>query len=156
MRTWRGLRRGQVPAHLAADFARRYTPMPNGCWEWQRGRFPTGYGMVNLGRWADGRQHTEYAHRVSYVLHHGPIPGGEPRRVVMHSCDNPACVNPAHLSLGTQRENVQQAYDTGRATGPVKYWVARACCICKSRPRLRSGSRRCAECYADMQRRRFA
>jgi len=76
--------------------------------------------MVNLGRWADGRQHTEYAHRISYVLHHGDIPSGLPRRVVMHACDNPACVNPAHLSLGTQQDNLRDAVAKGRPVGRPK------------------------------------
>jgi hypothetical protein len=71
--------------------------------------------MVNLGRDFQGRQHTEYAHRVAYVLAHGDIPQGA---VVMHSCDVRNCVNPAHLSLGDQGDNVRHAARQGHYNRP--------------------------------------
>lgn len=54
-------------------------------------------------------------HRVSYELANGPIPDG---KFVLHSCDNPLCVNPNHLSLGDQKENMRQASDRGRVKVP--------------------------------------
>lgn len=55
------------------------------------------------------------AHRVSYELHHGPIPQGA---LILHSCDNPGCVNPAHLRAGTQSENILEAFAKGRKKIP--------------------------------------
>lgn len=83
----------------------------SGCWLWKAGKFHHGYGMFNLGRDYRGKQHTTYAHRVAYVLEHGDIPAG---MVVMHTCDVTSCVNPAHLKLGTQRENIRDASAKGR------------------------------------------
>lgn len=78
----------------------------SGCWEWAGLRFPKGYGCLNHG----GRNRS--AHRVSHELHLGPIPKG---LVVMHSCDNPPCVNPAHLSTGTTADNIHDMTQKGRA-----------------------------------------
>ena len=60
----------------------------------------------------------QLAHRVSYELHVGPIPPG---MNVNHQCDTPACVNPDHLRVGTQAENVREAVDRG-----LFHWRRRA------------------------------
>lgn len=66
------------------------------CWEFQGGKNNIGYGMIR----DDKKMRT--THRVSYEEHIGPIPIG---LVVMHSCDNPICCNPNHLSVGTHQQN---------------------------------------------------
>jgi len=76
------------------------------CWEWQGGKNNLGYGMIRDGK------HMRTAHRVSYEEHTQTlIPA---TLVVMHSCDNPCCINPAHLSLGTRKQNTIDMLNKGR------------------------------------------
>ncbi|HYD52923.1 MAG TPA: HNH endonuclease [Gemmatimonadaceae bacterium] len=87
---------------------------PDECWPWTGATYPGGYGTV---RTEDGH---EGAHRVSWMLAHGPIPnvdGADHRGTcVLHRCDNRRCVNPAHLFLGTHRDNVSDMVQKGRAS----------------------------------------
>lgn len=79
------------------------------CWLWtggqMGGRADKRYGYFTDGRW------TYYTHRFAYSLLVGPIPNGGH---VLHSCDAPLCCNPAHLYLGTHKENMGDMYEKGR------------------------------------------
>lgn len=87
----------------------RYVDKSDGCWLWTgKSLNKKGYGQIQIG--GQGTKHI-LAHRLSYEIHCGPIPDG---MVVMHSCDNPGCVNPDHLSLGTQSQNILDAFARGR------------------------------------------
>ena len=81
-----------------------------GCWEWRRSRKPFGYGQVREG---DSKSPLLLAHRVSWELANGRrlLPG----EVVRHKCDNPSCVRPEHLEIGTHADNVRDCINRGRA-----------------------------------------
>jgi hypothetical protein len=81
----------------------------DGCWEWQASRNSSGYGWFRFG--PQGSRTPTGAHRVSYVLTKGPIPEG---MQVLHRCDNPPCVNPSHLFLGTNDDNHADKVAKGR------------------------------------------
>jgi HNH endonuclease len=76
----------------------------DGCWEWKAYKNQDGYGRIRRNR------RLENAHRVSYELYIGP-PGD---LHVLHKCDNPSCVNPDHLFLGTDQDNMTDKRYKGR------------------------------------------
>lgn len=79
------------------------------CWEWTGGRYWDGYGHLrHMGR-------SLKAHRVAWELFCGPIPAG---LSVLHRCDNPPCVRPDHLWLGTQSDNIKDMVNKGRNVAP--------------------------------------
>ncbi len=80
----------------------------SGCWPWTAARKPKGYGVFSRGTRADGLVTSS---RMAWELTHGPIPVGQ---MVRHACDNPPCCNPSHLALGTDSDNLTDAYTRGR------------------------------------------
>jgi hypothetical protein len=105
--------REDIPASAIARFHAKYQKTPS-CWLWTAGRYRNGYGMFCVERRYKAPQINTQAHRVAYVLAHGDIPQGA---VVMHSCDVRACVNPAHLSIGDQGDNVRDGVQKGHYSG---------------------------------------
>lgn len=92
---------------VAIRFARLVERGP-GCWLWKGARQPNGYGRFSA--YSKARK-TQMAHRWAWILANGPIPDG---MRVLHRCDNPPCVNPAHLFLGTDSDNMRDCVAKGR------------------------------------------
>ena len=94
-------------------FWRYVSPMMDdqGCWEWTGSRMKTKwpYGKFGRGQLGSGWMH---AHRASWIVHFGEVSDG---MCVLHRCDNPPCVNPSHLFLGTFKDNTQDMIAKGRA-----------------------------------------
>jgi hypothetical protein len=76
-----------------------------GCWDWLGHKDDRGYCRIMVG----GK--IQLAHRVSWELHRGPLSDGQH---VCHKCDNPSCTNPAHLFIGSQKDNIRDMYSKGR------------------------------------------
>lgn len=85
----------------------------SGCWLWTASLGgPMGYGQIKLSK--QPKRRPEYAHRVSYMIFHGEIPEGGH---ICHRCDNPKCVNPEHLFLGSHAINNADKVAKGRGRG---------------------------------------
>lgn len=91
-----------------ARFKNRIAPNVSGCWEWNGFRCPQGYGRFkSFGE--------TLAHRVSFILHKSDLPKDA---CVLHTCDNPSCVNPDHLFLGDRDLNNKDRAAKGRTVTP--------------------------------------
>lgn len=118
-----------------------------GCVEWQGAR-SAGYGMMVVGSRSDGSRRHDRVSRIMWRETFGPIPSG---MSVLHSCDNPPCVNPMHLFLGTQKDNVMDAIRKGRMKFPKNGRGERShrcrwtdAQIAEVRERVRSGETQCS------------
>lgn len=101
-------------AEKRARFLREASEAGDECYEWDMARLPKGHGVIGL----DGANYL--AHRWAYEELVGPIPEG---MYVIHSCDNPPCINPNHLRVGSAQDNTDDMVDRGRG-----YWAGRTEC----------------------------
>lgn len=105
--------RGEIYISDAAKerFFTKFNVSESGCWEWASTNNEYGNFYVRIGE----RMQSTGAHRASYIIHYGQIPEG---LCVCHTCDNPSCVNPVHLFLGTRSQNSRDMVNKGRNVIP--------------------------------------
>lgn len=126
-----GMRSTRVGSLNERFFDRVQIDLISGCWRWTGRTNKQGYGLI-AGE-IDGVRYAPkgqalLAHRASWIIHNGPIEdnGTYHGTVVMHVCDTPGCVNPQHLKLGTQADNVLDMIQKGRKVSGtpsgVKHW----------------------------------
>ena len=105
------------PMTTTAEFLSKARLNPvTGCLEWQThlGGSKRAYGRVVMGSRKTGRYY-RYAHRLVWESIHGPLGKGQ---CVLHRCDNPRCVNPTHLFVGSQADNMRDMASKGRGGAP--------------------------------------
>ena len=90
-------------------FLKKFRKSKNGCWNWIAGTNYSGYGTFYCT--INGKRTNHAAHRYSYFLYNAKLPKD---MFVCHKCDNPLCVNPDHLFLGTHQDNMQDMFEKGR------------------------------------------
>lgn len=95
----------EITSHISERFETFFEKKETGCWLWKGALTPSGYGVFQI------MYDTFRAHRVAWTIANGPIPDG---MCVCHTCDNPACVRPDHLWLGTVSDNNQDKAKKGR------------------------------------------
>ena len=108
---------GNTPQPTPRDAARFWSKVqcgaPDECWTWIGPHDRQGYGKLSIG----GRKGRNWpAHRLAWTMARGAIPAA---MCVCHRCDNPPCVNPAHLFLGTKADNTRDCVRKGRNKYPV-------------------------------------
>lgn len=123
--------------------------VPSGCWEWQGSLSKSGYAHIGIN------DRTYRAHRISYTEWVGEIPAG---MLVCHTCDNRKCINPEHLWLGTNSDNMRDCVSKGRFV--VRPKLKRTHCIHghkftkKNTYLAPSGGRHCQVCQRDKYKRK--
>jgi hypothetical protein len=107
---------------LLQRLLRKIKITPTDCWEWQGAKNNIGYGLIR------DNEKMRTTHRVSYEQHNNTtIPTG---MCVLHTCDNPACVNPNHLWLGTMQDNSRDMVKKGRSNFGVTMESIHSCIYC--------------------------
>lgn len=106
--------RGPRPIPAKYRFLQKVKITPSvGCWEWVGSSDRYGRGQMVIGSKYDGSRRLVLATRLGWELYNGPIQAG---LSVLHKCDNPNCVRPSHLFLGTQADNIRDMRKKNRLT----------------------------------------
>lgn len=95
---------------------------PDECWNWKGSFKENGYPQMGVGSKTNGTRTMRMAHRLSWLIKNGELPPG---KFVLHECDNKKCVNPNHLYLGTNLDNMRDAAKRNRISHGVRHTHAK-------------------------------
>ena len=116
----------------------------NKCWEWL-GKARCGKSMSYGQFWLNGKNCTP--HRISYEIKYGSF---DKNLHVLHKCDNPICINPKHLWLGTNKDNIKDKMQKGRWKGGHPKFIPGICLRCGRLKRI--VKKYCNSCYTTIKR----
>ena len=123
--------RARTDRELLAHLLNNVQITPAGCWEWQRNCSHKGYGQIWHAHKMRG------THRVMYALVMPAIPSG---LQVLHTCDNPRCIYPLHLRLGTHQDNVDDKVRKGRQLYGVRVHTCKLSAAQAAEIRVKAGA----------------
>lgn len=134
-----------------------YTPITEtGCWIWLGTSNELGYGRYYLPKNSEGKSVAVFAHRYSYELYTGIL---QPGLIVCHKCDIPSCVNPNHMFIGTQADNMNDMVNKGRHRNSLKTHCKRGHSLTdetmykvKASPNARGVCKKCMNMHAKKYR----
>lgn len=109
---------------MLVRFEAKYVKSPSGCWEWVGAKHERGYGYFYTHPDFSDRK-MDYTHRVSLFLYNGMKPNSND--CVLHKCDNPSCVNPDHLMIGTHKDNMLDMVGKSRFISPRQRYTEADC-----------------------------
>ena len=129
----------EIKKKFVENHLSNYVETAAGCWEYQGSCTPEGYGKIRTSIGDGSRAKYGYRlHRISYYYHNHTDPAS---LVVRHDCDNPCCINPAHLRLGTVLDNNRDCMERGRIAKGEKVGTSKLTneCVINIKKRLREG-----------------
>lgn len=112
----------RVVGFIARFWSKVDRKVPNECWPWTGSFKENGYPQLGVGSLTNGTRTMRMAHRLSWLIHFGEVPK---RKYILHHCDNPKCVNPNHLYLGGNSENMRDAAQRNRIAHGVRHAYAK-------------------------------
>ena len=129
----------EMKKELVEKHLSNYVETETGCWEYQGYCVPMGYGQINTSIGVIPKKSNYKLHRLSYYYHTHNDPAS---LVVRHDCDNPCCINPAHLRLGTIKDNSNDRIERGRTAKGEKHGRSKLTneCVINIKRKLRGGT----------------